>query len=247
MNAIKMSIPRFQHVKNLITQKIASGSLKSGESVPSEHELVKVYGYSRMTVNRALRELADDGIIRRVTGVGSFVAERLVQSENMPLMNPREWIERNNSGFQVAVRSCKKICVDELLAESFGMREGACLFYSEMLFSGNDTPLIVEQRYVNPLIAPDFLQQQWCEQTPSDYLLHVAPLQKVEEKICIKHTSKIITDLLNLENNCRVLQITRRTCSLDSIASTARLFLREGVLGHEFKLGHGWPDVENKE
>ena len=44
----------------------ASGQIKPGDRLPSEHELVAQFGISRMTVNRALRELVDQGRIVRV-------------------------------------------------------------------------------------------------------------------------------------------------------------------------------------
>ncbi|MCQ4034039.1 GntR family transcriptional regulator, partial [Klebsiella pneumoniae] len=45
------------------------------ESIPSEAELVAQFGFSRMTINRALRELTDEGLLVRLQGVGTFVAE----------------------------------------------------------------------------------------------------------------------------------------------------------------------------
>ena len=61
-------------MKDFIARKIANGSLKPGDRVPSEQDLVAEFGMARMTVNRALRELAEQGKIVRVAGVGSFVA-----------------------------------------------------------------------------------------------------------------------------------------------------------------------------
>eukprot|EP01041_Mallomonas_annulata_P017689 gene17689-36265_t len=60
----------FQQVKDHIARKIQDGSLRAGDRLPSEHELVAQFGISRMTVNRALRELVDQGRIVRVAGVG---------------------------------------------------------------------------------------------------------------------------------------------------------------------------------
>ena len=45
-----------------------------------EAELVAQFGFSRMTINRALRELTDEGLLVRLQGVGTFVAEPKGQS-----------------------------------------------------------------------------------------------------------------------------------------------------------------------
>ncbi|HET9331929.1 MAG TPA: GntR family transcriptional regulator, partial [Steroidobacteraceae bacterium] len=66
------STTRYQQVKHFILDRIAGGSLRAGERVPSENELTRTLTVSRMTANRALRELAEDGVLVRVAGVGTF-------------------------------------------------------------------------------------------------------------------------------------------------------------------------------
>ncbi|MCZ6488051.1 MAG: GntR family transcriptional regulator, partial [Gammaproteobacteria bacterium] len=67
--------PLYQQIKNTIQTKIRSGDWNAGQKLPSENDLVEALGVSRMTVHRALRELTHDGLINRVHGLGSFVAE----------------------------------------------------------------------------------------------------------------------------------------------------------------------------
>ena len=70
----------YEQVKDFIARKIQEGAWRAGDRLPSESELVTQFGISRMTVNRALRELSEQGRIVRVAGVGSFVAEEKPQS-----------------------------------------------------------------------------------------------------------------------------------------------------------------------
>ena len=67
--------------------RIAAGTLRAGERVPSENELVRELGVSRMTANRALSELAADGVLVRVAGVGTFVAEQRVHAHPLEVRN----------------------------------------------------------------------------------------------------------------------------------------------------------------
>jgi GntR family histidine utilization transcriptional repressor len=55
------SLPPYRVVKEHILGQIEDGSLKPGALVPSEHTLVAAFGYSRMTINRAIRELTAAG------------------------------------------------------------------------------------------------------------------------------------------------------------------------------------------
>src|SRR4028118_1930246 len=69
-------LPLYERIKQFILEGIRSGEWGPGARLPSEGDLTARFGISRMTINRALRELAADGIIRRVQGLVSFVAER---------------------------------------------------------------------------------------------------------------------------------------------------------------------------
>ncbi|MGS0753285.1 GntR family transcriptional regulator [Roseateles sp. GG27B] len=67
--------PQYLKVKNHLREGIAAGRWVAGDLLPSEAELVLLFGVSRMTVSRALRELTQDGLIVRLQGVGTFVAQ----------------------------------------------------------------------------------------------------------------------------------------------------------------------------
>src|SRR4051812_22548584 len=74
------AVALYEQVKIYVTRKIQDGSWPAGHRLPSEQELVTQFGISRMTTNRALRELVEQGRIVRVSGVGSFVAADKPQS-----------------------------------------------------------------------------------------------------------------------------------------------------------------------
>ena len=74
MNTHKTTIPVFQHIKNSILESIQTGVWRQGEAIPPELTLAKQFGVSRMTVNRALRELTAEHVLTRVQGSGTFGA-----------------------------------------------------------------------------------------------------------------------------------------------------------------------------
>jgi len=74
-NFVDRSVPLYYQLANLLTQKILSCELHTGDRLPTEVELVKQYGISRITVRQALRLLEEEGLIRREVGRGTFVTE----------------------------------------------------------------------------------------------------------------------------------------------------------------------------
>src|ERR1700741_706229 len=87
-----MSEPLYQQVKRHVLEAIAAGSLGEGAQVPSENELTRAFGVSRMTAHRALRELTAEGVLRRVRGAGSFVAAVKPESALFEIRNIAEEI-----------------------------------------------------------------------------------------------------------------------------------------------------------
>ena len=72
--------PRYQQVKDMIIGRISRGELRPADRVPSEHELVAAMHVSRMTANRALRELTTEGYVERVAGRGTYVSDLRARS-----------------------------------------------------------------------------------------------------------------------------------------------------------------------
>jgi GntR family histidine utilization transcriptional repressor len=68
-------VPLYEQLKEHVLQNIRSGAWRAGERVPSEHDLVREFKVSRMTANRALRELMRSGVLARIAGVGTFVGD----------------------------------------------------------------------------------------------------------------------------------------------------------------------------
>jgi GntR family transcriptional regulator, arabinose operon transcriptional repressor len=67
------TLPKYQHIYNALHSDIVGGTVKPGERLPSEAELVKTFGASRITVSRALRDLQQAGLVERRAGSGTYV------------------------------------------------------------------------------------------------------------------------------------------------------------------------------
>ena len=82
------NIPKYQEILDHLRESIAAGKYVVGQRLPSEHDLVKTFGTSRVTVNRALRELQLTGLIDRRAGSGSYVSESSSKSYTFGLLIP---------------------------------------------------------------------------------------------------------------------------------------------------------------
>lgn len=71
------STPLYAQLRELLKSQIEDGSFAPGERIPSEDKLNGLYGVSRITIRRALQELADDGYLVKCPGKGTYVGERI--------------------------------------------------------------------------------------------------------------------------------------------------------------------------
>ena len=83
----------YARVKKYLKEGLAAGRWTPGELMPSETELVAEFGVSRMTVNRALRELQAEGLVDRSQGVGTFAAHLFRLSSTLTIRDLHEEIE----------------------------------------------------------------------------------------------------------------------------------------------------------
>jgi len=203
--------PIYQQIKNNIEQKILDGDWLAGQKLPSENDLVVVLGVSRMTVNRALRELTQKGLINRVHGLGSFVAEKprhasLIELEDIAL-------EVTGNGKQ---HSSKVLVLEMRLANPEVAREmdvpiNAELFYLNTVHYQNDTPIQLESRYVNPVLMPDFLRQDFNKITSTAYLLRQFQPDEMEHIVSAVIADGVTQNRLKIAPSDPCLQLNRRT------------------------------------
>jgi GntR family histidine utilization transcriptional repressor len=222
--SLPQAVARYLQVKDFILERIAGGTLRAGERVPSENELTRTLTVSRMTANRALRELAADGVLVRVAGVGTFVAEQRVHAHPLEVRNIADEIRARGHQYRVKVLTLESLSASRELAERCGVKPGAQLDYSLLTHFEDAAPLQVEERYVNPQVAPGYLRNDFSRTTPHEFLIRVAPLQRAEHIVRALVPERRIRRLLRLEAGEACLLIMRRTFSHGRIASVADLY-----------------------
>jgi GntR family histidine utilization transcriptional repressor len=215
--------PLYERIKQLILTRIAAGGWVPAQRIPSENELVRRVGASRMTVNRALRELTDAGYLVRVQGVGTFVADRRAQGHPLAIRNIADEILARGHLHTARVLTLERCTASSRLAGHFNLRAGHELFHSRVVHLENALPIQLEDRYVNPAVAPQYLAQDFTVTTPNAYLMQVAPLQSVEHIVQAARTDSATAQLLQMDATEPCLVLRRRTWSGGAVASAVTL------------------------
>ena len=220
MNTAK---PRYQQLKDLIIGQISSGELAPSDRVPSENDLVEAMNVSRMTANRALRELNDEGYVERIAGRGTFVSDFRSQSHLLEVQNIADEIKsRGHSHSSTVVRQARLRARGEV-ARALHVSQGTEIFHLLLVHYENNVPVQVEDRHVLASFAPACMEQDFERVTPSAYLTSVAPLQEAEQVVRASMPNSAVRQHLHMDGDEPSLVVLRRTWSIRRAATFACL------------------------
>jgi len=215
--------PRYQQLKDLIIGRISSGELQPADRVPSENELVESMSVSRMTANRALRELNDEGYVDRVAGRGTFVSDYRSQSHLLEVHNIADEIAlRGHTHSSQVIRQSLQHARGEV-AKALHVEQGTDVAHLLVVHAENGIPIQLEDRHVLASFAPHCLQQDFAVVTPSAYLTSILPLQEAEQVVRASLPNRAVQKYLDIEEDEASLVVIRRTWSDGRPVTFARL------------------------
>lgn len=219
----KSSGAAFQTIKDFLKTGLSQGQWLPGSLMPSEAELVLQFGVSRMTVNRALRELRSEGLVDRVQGVGTFAAQLSRVSSQLTIRDLHDEIQARGHIHHAEVAFVREEKAAAPLAGQMGIAVHAKVFHSVVIHHDNGIALQCEDRYVNPVWAPDYLTIDFTTITPTAYLLKVAPLWQAQYTIEASQPTIQEAQWLGIATTTACLVVVRRTMSRGLPITLARL------------------------
>lgn len=147
---------KYRQVESFIKDGIRSGTLKVGSRIMTEEQLCEHFGYSRMTINKALNSLATEGYIKRVPGKGSFVASAHIAKPSDSLKSFTE--DMQDIGM---VAGSKLLSYAVVRAETapgaqrkLDLDNDALIHEFSRLRTGNGRPIAISYNYVSTDIVP---------------------------------------------------------------------------------------------
>ncbi len=224
VSKVQSPSPAFQTIKDYLLKEIQTGTWKEGDAIPSEAMLAEQFGVSRMTVNRAVRELTSEQILNRIQGSGTYVAQQKYQATLVEIKSIAEEIRLRGHIHRSELHLLKEIPASEQLAQEFNVKAGHRLFHSVIVHFENDMAIQVEDRWVNSSVTPDYLAQDFSNMTPNEYLVAVAPLQGVDYRIEAVMPGKQVAEMLQISIKEVCLVLHRKTRSQGKIATIVTMW-----------------------
>jgi len=224
MTDSKTSAPMYRQIMDYILGNINSGAWPVHERVPSEAQLVKTFQTSRMTVNRALRELTKEGRLIRRQGNGTFVAPAKAQTALLEIHSIADEITRSGGSYSCTVHLLCEEKASPEIAQQMDLQSYSRVYHSIIVHKNNGTPILLADRFINPAIAPNYLAQDFSKQQPTEYLLKIAPVEKINHVVEALIPPAWIRDLLEVNESEPCLTLYRTTWSKSVVATRSSFY-----------------------
>lgn len=216
--------PRYIQIKQYLNDKIQSRTWPPGFRIPTEIELSEQFSVSRMTANKAIRDLVKEGLLERTPRLGTFVCQKKAESPLMEIRNIATEVKKRGHEYTSKVINQNTIKANEDIAMQLGVRHGTDVYFTQIVHYENKTPIQLEERWVNPDFAPEYINQDFTRQTPNEYLVQTCPLSDIEHTVEAILPAKRISELLKMTSGTPCLLLNRRTWSNKNLVSSALLY-----------------------
>lgn len=242
------TIPAYQRIKNAILDNIHSGKWQAGNAISTEMALAKEFGVSRMTVNRALKELSEERVLERRQGSGTFVAQQQFNHTFVEVRNIAQDLKSANRDYQAQVVSKRVITtnmLDDELRRKFGIEDTAeasakidpkavgnvdnsndapVLYEVKIIHFADGQPIQFEERWVDAKKVPEFIEQDFSVVNTSDYLIAKSPLERGSYTIRALAAPDEIAALLQIVPQSPTLVLRRQTYSAGRVLTFVKMW-----------------------
>ena len=141
------SQPLYLQIKTVIAQRIQEGDYLPLERLPSESELIKVFGVSRITVRQALRDLHGEGLVFSVQGKGTFVSKPKAIQNVQRLQGFGEAMVPQGYEITTSVISVQEARPPQEVAEALGIKQSDLVIELKRVRNLNREPISIDHSF----------------------------------------------------------------------------------------------------
>ncbi|HAE47350.1 MAG: histidine utilization repressor [Tistrella sp.] len=218
-----------QRIYGDIEGGILDGRLKPGDRIPSEHELMEVYGCSRMTVSKALTALAAAGLIERRRRAGSFVTRPRIERTVMEIQDFAVEAARAGRSYAYEQLSREVLRLTEAQGSAFPVPAGTEVLRLEGLHRIDGVAVALERRLVMLDAVPAAREMDFTTTAPGRWLLQQVPWSDAVHVIGAGLADAPTARLLNLDRGDALLILDRETRQGVRTITQVRLFHPAGL------------------
>ena len=218
----------YKDVKSDILSKITKGEWAPGSLVPNEVELATTYGCARATVNRAMRELAEDGLIERRRKAGTRVRMTPIRQARFDIPVVRAEIESKGASYRYSLVNLAVEPAPDWLRARLRLADDAEVLHMVCMHYADGDPYQHEDRWINLDALPQARSVDFTEIGPNEWLVATVPFSDVEISFAARLADQQLANYLACAIGDPVFTIERSTWWEGKAVTYVRLTFRPG-------------------
>jgi GntR family histidine utilization transcriptional repressor len=200
----------WKDIRDLINGRILDQTFAPGDKLPKDEDLAEELGCSRATVQRAMQDLSDSGIVERRRKGGTTVRADPVTRATLDIPIARKEVEQKGStyGYQAVRRTLTETPLP--IAARFGLSAPEKMLRIEALHLADRRPYIYEDRWISTRTVPEILDVDLEVNSANEWLVHNKPYSRCDIRLYAIKANAYYAELLDTEEN-EALFVTERT------------------------------------
>lgn len=218
----------YRLVKDRILQRIHAHVWPPGSLLPGEIDLASEFGVARGTVNRAMRELTEEGYLERRRKGGTRVRPSPLRAARFEIQMVRAVIEARGECYGYTLLSRKEETGPRDVRERLGLGDDAKLLHLRCLHSADGRPFQIEDRWINLDVLPAARQIDFSDTGPNEWLVQTVPYSEVEIRIRAMAATGTLAKQLVVQDGTAIVTTLRTTWLEGQALTHVRLHFHDG-------------------
>lgn len=211
-------IPLYTQLYTVLLNAINNGEYAPGEFLPTEIDLVKRYGISRVTVRKSLDLLVQDGVISRRSGYGTYVNYPRVEQPLSTVMHFRQ--EMANRGLKPSSKMLRNELqnTDKTMAAALKISEQTKMICVERLRYANGEPMCIESSFLPYSVCPLVYQRDFSQDSLREFLAETYGIvwkHAVQKIYSVLPPSRALADYLHIKISDPIFYVERVSYTQD--------------------------------
>jgi GntR family histidine utilization transcriptional repressor len=218
----------YREVKAEILRRITEGEWSPGALLPGEVDLAEAFGVARATVNRAMRELAEDGLLERRRRAGTRVRNSPRRAARFVIPLVREEIEVAGGHYRYGLMEREVVAAPDWLRARMGLTSAARVLHLACLHASDGAPYQVEDRWINLAALPAAEGADFSTDGPNEWLVRAVPYSEVEISFLATAADARVGGFLGMAEGEPVFTAERTTWWEGQALTHVRLYFARG-------------------
>lgn len=218
----------YRDIKQIVLDRIQTGIWLPEALLPSETDLAAEFSSTRTTVNRALRELAEEGYLERKRKAGTRVLKSPLRKAQFSIPLVRDEVTATGAAYRYSLVDRKAQAAPSWLAARLNLDRGQQVLYLRCMHFADNNPFQLEVRWIVTDVVPEVLQEPFEQSGPNDWLVEHVPFTNLELSFLASRADSEIAGFLGASTGDPVFTAERITWLRDAPVTYAKLYFVPG-------------------